>query len=241
MEQPFERLRHARKEAGFKSASAAARANGWNEAAYRHHENGTRGYGIDQAIAYGAAFSVSPSWLLTLGFSQNDSWRLPIGKFYVEALYAQLTWKPGLEETVNNAADLLNLRFVLELDVSVNTIDVVKGEDDYPLFHFVSPSVVGVVEDRFNSGYMFYMRAPKSMARLSVSAGDLLLVDSGEGEIRTKPELWVIRSYDELVVGWAQRQRDADVFLPDAPEASSVKIDPEANIIGRVRWIGHAA
>ena len=241
MEQPYERLRQARKAAGFASASAAARAHGWNEAAYRHHENGTRGYGIDQAVAYGEAFSVSPTWLLTLGFSQNDSWRLPIGKFYLQALHAQLTWKPGVEETVNNAADHLGLRFVLELDVTVNSVDPVEGVDGYPRFHFVDPSVVGVDEDRFASGYMFYMRAPRSVARPSVTEGDLLLVDSGEGEIRSRPELWVIRSFDEILVGWAQRQESTSVFLPDTEGMSAMKIDPQANIVGRVRWISHAA
>lgn len=241
MEQPYERLRQARKAAGFSSASAAARANGWNEAAYRHHENGTRGYGIDQAVAYGEAFSVSPTWLLTLGFSQNESWRLPIGKFYLQALHAQLTWKPGLEETVNNAADFLGLRFVLELHVTVNTVDPVEGKDGYPRFHFVDPSVVCVDEERFANGYMFYMRAPRSVARPSVSKGDLLLIDSGEGEIKARPEMWVIRSFDEIVVGWAQRQEASTVFLPDTEGGSPLKIDPQANIVGRVRWIGHAA
>lgn len=58
------RLRQARIDAGHASASAAANARGWEVGTYRHHENGTRNYGVDQAILYGEAFRVSADWLL---------------------------------------------------------------------------------------------------------------------------------------------------------------------------------
>lgn len=59
-----DRLREARKKAGFGSAAAAAEAFGWQEAGYRHHENGTRNFGPDAAKKYGRAFKVKPAWLL---------------------------------------------------------------------------------------------------------------------------------------------------------------------------------
>jgi hypothetical protein len=238
MEQPFERLRHARKAAGFKSASAAARANGWNEAAYRHHENGTRGYGIEQAIAYGEAYSVSPSWLLTLGFSQSESWRLPIGKFYLESLHAQMTYKSGLEEAVTYAHESMGLYFVFELNVTVNSVDPIIGNEGYPKIHFYHPDDVGVDPARFRDGFMFSMRAPKSLARNDITEDDLLLIDSGEGEIKTKPLLWVVRTFDELLVGWGQRQEGVSAFLPDTSKGAALPIDPDANIIGRVCYVG---
>jgi SOS-response transcriptional repressor LexA len=61
-----ERLRSAREKAGYSSAADAARAFGWAESAYRHHENGTRGFGADAAKKYGRAFKVMPGWLLGL-------------------------------------------------------------------------------------------------------------------------------------------------------------------------------
>jgi SOS-response transcriptional repressor LexA len=61
-----ERLRAAREKSGFGSAADAARTFGWMEAAYRHHENGTRGFGPDAAKKYGRAFKVKPGWLLGL-------------------------------------------------------------------------------------------------------------------------------------------------------------------------------
>lgn len=61
-----DRLKAARKNAGFESAADAARAFGWTESAYRHHENGTRDFGADAARKYGRAFKVLPGWLLGL-------------------------------------------------------------------------------------------------------------------------------------------------------------------------------
>lgn len=63
-ESSADRLKQARIKAGYKTAAAAAAAFGWTESAYRHHENGTRGFGVEQAQRYAKAFKVSPGWLL---------------------------------------------------------------------------------------------------------------------------------------------------------------------------------
>lgn len=65
-EQRAKRLRAAREKAGYASAADAARAFGWTESAYRHHENATRGFGLDHARTYGRAFKVKPGWLLCM-------------------------------------------------------------------------------------------------------------------------------------------------------------------------------
>lgn len=59
-----ERLREARQRAGYASATEAAEAFGWGVAGYRHHENGTRSFGLDAAKKYARAFRVKPGWLL---------------------------------------------------------------------------------------------------------------------------------------------------------------------------------
>ncbi len=64
MSDKAERLKDARTKAGFASAAEAAQRFGWQEPAYRHHENGTRGFGADSAKKYGRAFKVKPGWLL---------------------------------------------------------------------------------------------------------------------------------------------------------------------------------
>lgn len=59
------RLKEARAEAGYETATDAARAFGWNENTYRSNENGQRGPGRKSAIKYARAFRVSVDWLLT--------------------------------------------------------------------------------------------------------------------------------------------------------------------------------
>lgn len=60
-----ERLRKARIKAGYKYASAAAKALGVTESTYRAHENGQNEFGIDEAEIYAKRFNVSALWLLT--------------------------------------------------------------------------------------------------------------------------------------------------------------------------------
>lgn len=62
--EPKDRLRDARAKAGYEDAVDAARAYGWTESTYIHHENGTRGLKPDVARKYAKAFKVKPEWLL---------------------------------------------------------------------------------------------------------------------------------------------------------------------------------
>jgi phage repressor protein C with HTH and peptisase S24 domain len=59
------RLAQARKEAGFASGSAAAKALGVREPTYLGHENGSRGFKRASAELYARRFDVSLEWLLT--------------------------------------------------------------------------------------------------------------------------------------------------------------------------------
>jgi hypothetical protein len=64
LETSAERLREARKDAGYDSAQDAADAFGWGASGYRHHENGTRSYSPLAAKKYARAFRVNIGWLL---------------------------------------------------------------------------------------------------------------------------------------------------------------------------------
>lgn len=65
------RLRRARIDAGYNSAQAACDAFGWNAAAYRHHENGTREFDFATAQRYGKAFKQDAAWLMGEGGSSK--------------------------------------------------------------------------------------------------------------------------------------------------------------------------
>lgn len=67
--EPWQRLKLARERAGYESASAAARAFGWPEARYRHHENGQRNFRRPDAITYARVFKTTPEWLM---FGRDD-------------------------------------------------------------------------------------------------------------------------------------------------------------------------
>lgn len=62
--EPWERLKKAREGAGYDSASSAARAYGWPEARYRHHENGQRNFRRPDAITYAKVLKTTPEWLM---------------------------------------------------------------------------------------------------------------------------------------------------------------------------------
>ena len=65
MQEIASRLRWARKQAGYETATDAAHAFGWAVPTYSAHENGSRGLRVDKARRYAQAFRVSLLWLLT--------------------------------------------------------------------------------------------------------------------------------------------------------------------------------
>lgn len=65
MDTPHERLKEARKKAGFSSASEAANALGVSPGTYLGHENGNRAFDIEAAKKYSRRFKVTLTWLLT--------------------------------------------------------------------------------------------------------------------------------------------------------------------------------
>ena len=59
-----QRLRNARLNAGFASATQAILHYSFRGSTYRAHENGQNRFNIEYAKHYAKAFNVSPSWLL---------------------------------------------------------------------------------------------------------------------------------------------------------------------------------
>lgn len=64
---PNERLKAARKAAGFRFASEAARHMRVEPPTYLGHENGSRKFDLDAARLYGRHFNVTPAWLIGEG------------------------------------------------------------------------------------------------------------------------------------------------------------------------------
>lgn len=72
------RLKAARKNAGFKTAIAAAESLGVPYATYSQHENGTRGLTTDASELYARRYRVSLDWLLT-GKGDGPGYMPPMG------------------------------------------------------------------------------------------------------------------------------------------------------------------
>lgn len=95
-----DRLRQARKRAGYGTAQEAADAFGWKVAGYRHHENGTRSFGADAAQSYARAFRVKAGWLLgieTVDYSQPVNHETK-DKLIVRGSVAAGVWRESSEE-----------------------------------------------------------------------------------------------------------------------------------------------
>lgn len=59
-----DRLREARINSGYTSASAAAKMHGWGVSTYIAHENGQNEYNAERAEIYAKAFRTTAEWLL---------------------------------------------------------------------------------------------------------------------------------------------------------------------------------
>lgn len=71
-----QRLKQAREDAGYESASKAARALGVSVSTYSAHENGQNGLKVQFAAKYARKFKVTQSWLLT-GEDGTSSQNIP--------------------------------------------------------------------------------------------------------------------------------------------------------------------
>lgn len=82
-----DRLKSARKSAGFPTATSAIDHFHWSSSTYRAHENGQNNFKVEDATKYGKAYGVSAAWLLTgEGISpiidkvkQPNSFKIPKG------------------------------------------------------------------------------------------------------------------------------------------------------------------
>lgn len=209
---PGARLRAARELAGFASASAAARAFSWGQAAYRHHENGTRSYSISQAIEYGKAFSVSPSWLLQLG-GISETFRVPLGRFYISAYASEIGEGSQLWSAVDDVFSTFGQVLIPELTITAHEIRWIKQASGLPPLHFVNPSDLAAEPANITDGYLFACRSPRFSARAQVPSGSLLIVDSSVGDVGTTPELWLMRDEDGIMVTWARLTPAGEALL----------------------------
>jgi phage repressor protein C with HTH and peptisase S24 domain len=207
-----DRLRQAREEAGFKSASEAAARFGWKAPTYLSHENGTRSYDDEMALVYSRAFRVSPEWLLygraageTAGLDSPPGFRL-VDVFDIEA-------SAGAGSVVTVEEPLYELAFREDW---VRSITSARGDD------------------------LLVIRAKGDSMLPTLTDGDTLLVDRTKRNINYDG-LFILRYDDVLRVkridfnpATRMYRVKSDNPAYDAFDVSAQDLD----VIGRVIWIG---
>lgn len=73
LSEPWQRLREARRSAGFETATAAADALNMKHSTYLGHENGGRGITAASAKRYARLFRVEPNWILFGGGTSSST------------------------------------------------------------------------------------------------------------------------------------------------------------------------
>ncbi|GLT00107.1 hypothetical protein GCM10007897_14910 [Sphingobium jiangsuense] len=235
-----DRLRAARRSAQFKSAAAAAEAFGWNVSTYRHHENGTRGFGKDHAKAYGRAFGVSAGWLLGLEKNpdMDDS----------EKMIAHMNKPDELDSDLRDFQDRLfeETGQILVHHYSIKDFDVTFT--DLPLFHnanqdfwFKAFSLSLIAEvAKVERDLVCSINAPDSSMAPTIKEGALLLVDTGSKDIDIQDAIWLISlGGTAMIRRLLALPNDRVSVYSDAVGGRSHDLPRDGLLIrGRIVWIG---
>jgi SOS-response transcriptional repressor LexA len=135
MSEAGDRLKQARRKAGYETAKDAADAMGVSVATYIQHENGTRGFPAGKAERYARFFRVAPEWLL-YGSKTFDAKVVELGpRLFLKGEVAAGVWREAWEmdpdewEMFTGRADVaapVQKRFGLR--VAGNSMDLVYPE-----------------------------------------------------------------------------------------------------------------
>lgn len=210
------RLRQARERAGFASASEAAQRFEWKTPTYIGHENGSRNYDDEMAVAYGRAFKVLPEWLL-FGREVNSrtfsdvSERSPEG-FQLVSVY-DIDASAGHGTLVTEEAPLYDLAFRQDWLKSLTT----AGTSDLIVIRAKGDSMLPTITD-----------------------GDTLLVDRSKKNINYDG-IFILRYDDVLRVKRLDRNPATGLYRVKSDNPVYDTFDVQADhldVIGRVIWIG---
>ncbi len=230
-----DRLKDARIRAGFKSAAAAARAHGWTESAYRHHENGTRGFDMETAITYANAYKANARYLFGLDPAFDTA---------------------GVSELFNNVFDptpdvarrslfirVLRSMFGIEL---VSEIDPSREHGiGHPLvfenekYHAFNRAFLDSIDPLLTEGNASVLVMVGNTMGETAPNGSMLLLDT-RSMLRDWPEaIWAIYSPEGVFVRRVRIDGEKLVLTSDNPDVATECVDrTDFGVIGRVRWIG---
>lgn len=199
MSEMNERLAWARENAGYESASDAARALGIAIPTYVMHENGTRGFRKDSATRYAKFFRISLEWLLTgRGTATGSQTRtLPVVGYVgagAEVFAIDDAYKGGGIDEIDAPPN-----------ASANAVAVrVRGESMLPVYRDGDSIIYD--EQRSGADISQYI-GMECVVRLADGRTFIKTVARGSDE-----EVWTLWSYNappmiDMIVEWAARVR----------------------------------
>jgi hypothetical protein len=121
-----ERLKEARKNAGYVSAVVFVEKNGLSLSTYRHHENGTRGFGTNQLLEYSKMLGVHPAWLMT-------------GENYRDVVHTELLTQNDIANAANQLTtqyqniDQKLQRYLFEISIFLSPYIQNKADKNYAI------------------------------------------------------------------------------------------------------------
>lgn len=230
-----DRLKDARIRAGFKSAAAAARAHGWTESAYRHHENGTRGFDMETAISYASAYQVNPRYLFGLDPAFDTAG--------VTELFTNV-----FDPSPDVARRSLFIR-ALRSAFGIELVSEINPEREHgighPLafenekYHAFNREFLDSIDPLLTEGNASVLVMVGNTMGGTAPNGSMLLLDT-RSRLRDWPDaIWAIYSPDGVFVRRVKIDGEQLVLTSDNPDVAPERVDRSAyGTIGRVRWIG---
>lgn len=236
MSKQSDRLRRAREEAGYKSASDAALALDVKYPTYSAHENGSRSFDKTAATRYARKFKVSPAWLLAL---DDESRRGPVK---VNTTHPQDLGSHTVDFSAAKGLPVLG-------EVAAGTwleVDTL-ADPEHPLFTADIP-----LDTRYPPGSIYGLQVRGTSINRIAEDGDLLVCLSIDGGFAVVDGALVVverrRAQQGLLEVTAKRVR----IMPDGtielhPESADPRWqsplrlehddEQDIRIIARVEWI----
>ena len=212
-----ERLKKARKEAGFRTATDAAKALGIPYPTYAAHENGSRQYEADEAVVYARKFKVPIEWLLTgRGGSVTPLAKTPLASVPVIGIVRAGAWQDI------NAGDS-------------SVYEVVPAAPDAPAEWQYAYTVEGTSLDKIAQPGDILVCIDCIKSRVDIKDGDLVVVErsryGGQMVERTAKRIRRTTSGIEL---WPESN---DPQYQDPIRLDGLHEDDSVEVRAKVLWI----
>lgn len=213
------RLKWARAQAGFATATDFAKRFGYNPTSYRAYENNQNGFA---KIAHELAdrLGVSAKWLLKGGDLEPDT-AAPGGELHAQAKLMGLSLIPELE-----------------LGYSMGGGSIFSDYRQSGVVPFNRDWLRGFMRGTFAD--LFVARGAGDSMTPTLLDGDIVLIDTSQKRIDQQDRIWAI-SYGDLGMIKRVRRMPGGTYrvMSDNPAVSAIEAtDEEMCVVGRVVWIG---